>query len=313
MGNRPEGISALVRCRDEGDSVYLSLLSIKDTVDEIVFVDNASCDNSIEEAQRFQRDWFTGKSFVLASFDEDTSVGDNLALMNNYTLSKTTMSWIFKWDVDTVAHTDGPHSISRIRDVLHQEVADIFRFGYWNLWGDLHHYLARKGDEAEHGPTGCGLEVQGLEQRLFRFDETFHYSMTRYADHFWERPNFPSAFRQQHINIVPGVHLQTVKPSEIITRRYFLTRYGPGERARYARFGDFVDDEISRANFATRREFGQHLLVQKLNAQGARFSREHPALFVPLLESYPYRFIFEGDTCTGREEPERTYDYFGAP
>ena len=69
--------------------------------------------------------------------------------------------------------------------------------------------------------------MQGLEQRLFKFDESFHYSMIQYGEHFWERPNFPTNFKQEYLDFIPGVHMQTVKPSEIIARRYFLTRYGP--------------------------------------------------------------------------------------
>ncbi len=42
MKTRRPGISALIRCKDEEDFVYLSLLSIKDSVDEIIFIDNAS-------------------------------------------------------------------------------------------------------------------------------------------------------------------------------------------------------------------------------------------------------------------------------
>nr|MBI4156773.1 glycosyltransferase [Candidatus Woesearchaeota archaeon] len=312
MKIRMLGISALVRCKDEEDFVYLSLLSIKDVVDEIIFIDNASCDNSVNQAKKFRDSHFKSKRFVLDFYEKDTFVGDNLAEMNNYALSKTEGEWIFKWDVDTIAQTKGDHSLHKIREAIKRKDADIFRFGYWNLWGDPFHFISNNKDEPEYGPTGCGFEMQGLEQRLFRFDESFRYSMTQYGEHFWERPNFPSGFKQEYLEFVPGVHMQTVKPSEVIARRYFLTRYGPKERETYKTFLDFVMSEVRKEGFITPLEFGKFLLINKVNKQGKKFEREYPILLESsdLLKNSPYLFLFEENTCIDRTEPIKRFNYF---
>lgn len=312
MKTRMPGISALVRCKDEEDFVYLSLLSIKDVIDEIIFIDNSSCDNSVQEAKRFRDAHFRDKRFVLDFYEKDTSVGNNLAEMNNYALSRSNGQWIFKWDVDTIAQTEGNQSLYKIREAIKRKNVDIFRFGYWNLWGDPFHFISNDEQEPEYGPTGCGFEMQGLEQRLFRFDEYFHYSMTQYGEHFWERPNFPTNFKQEYLDFIPGVHMQTVKPSEIIARRYFLTRYGPREREIYKTFLDFVMTEVKKEGFDNPLEFGKFLLIDKLNNQGRKFEREYPEILESssLLTNPPYLFLFKDGKCVDRIEPIKQFNYF---
>ncbi len=314
MKTRFPGISALVRCKDEGDSVYASLFSIKDLVDEVVFVDNESVDNSIAEAERFKNDHFKDKNFIIRPYAHSVAGGNHLADMNNFALSLTSTEWVMKWDVDTIAYTAGENSILKLKERVfaNGSPVDIIRYSFFNLWGDYFHCLQARFGDPEYGPTGCGLELQGCEKRLYRYDDDIHFEMERYAEHFWEAMRVPLTYKEMQLSIVPGVHLQTVKPSSLVGRRFFLTRFTPGEREKYGSFTKFVQHELREANCPSLELFGKKLIIDEVNVRGTKFKQPHPDTMyqLGLMKELPYELIFdETNVCVDRKERNAAHDY----
>ena len=107
------GISAMIRIKNEEDTIYDVLNSIKNCFDEIVVIDNNSSDNTISEIGRAAKDLPQLKSklklhhykFDIArcgidNFKEDQSSPNSLAAFYNYSLKKCSFSKVCKWDGD---------------------------------------------------------------------------------------------------------------------------------------------------------------------------------------------------------------------
>ena len=65
--SKEEGISCVVRAKNEENWLRMSLLSVRDFPDEIIFVDNASSDRTLEIARQFQEEDL--QRFFMASKD----------------------------------------------------------------------------------------------------------------------------------------------------------------------------------------------------------------------------------------------------
>ena len=107
------GISAMIRIKNEEDTIYNVLNSIKNCFDEIVVIDNNSSDNTLSEINRATKNFPQLKSklklhhykFDIArcgidNFKEDQSSPNSLASFYNYSLKKCSFSKVCKWDGD---------------------------------------------------------------------------------------------------------------------------------------------------------------------------------------------------------------------
>ena len=108
---RPQGISAVVRVKDEEEWIEPCLLSVSDAVDQLVVVDNGSTDSTAAILTRLER--VLGPKLTVFS----RSNLDHVAL-SNFALAQVTYRWVLKWDGDFVARTSGPYAIARLRERL---------------------------------------------------------------------------------------------------------------------------------------------------------------------------------------------------
>lgn len=148
---RAQGISAVVRVKDEEEWIEACLLSVSDAVDELVVVDNGSTDGTPAILARLARTLAPKlKLFCRPELDHVD--------LSNFAMAQATYRWALKWDGDFVARTTGPYAISRLRErILALPPARYFHVHLTciELMGDLWHQFP--GWELRRDPFVCAL------------------------------------------------------------------------------------------------------------------------------------------------------------
>ena len=120
-----EGVSAMVRVRDEESKIYYALKSIYDIFDEIVLVDNASTDRTLNIARKFKAEEDQADKIKLYSYpfklarcgDEHHDTPEDsiysIAYYTNWALSQCSRRYICKWDGDMVLRKEVRESFKR--------------------------------------------------------------------------------------------------------------------------------------------------------------------------------------------------------
>ena len=109
-----DGVSALLRVKNEAEKIHYCLISIYDLFDEIILVDNASEDGTLEMVRQFKARVdkedkikiyyypFTIARCGQENFETPEDSVFSLAYYYNWALSKCTCNYICKWDGDMV-------------------------------------------------------------------------------------------------------------------------------------------------------------------------------------------------------------------
>ncbi|MBC8463379.1 MAG: glycosyltransferase, partial [Deltaproteobacteria bacterium] len=137
---RPQGISIYMRVKNERDWIAASIASIRDIADEIIVVDNGSTDGTYESLQALAH---AEKGFIKLS----KRPGLHHCDLSNYALEQTSFRWVFRWDGDMVAQTDGEHPIAELRArilALNPQRHYLIYLRHINLSGDLFHQDSRE-------------------------------------------------------------------------------------------------------------------------------------------------------------------------
>lgn len=108
--NRKNGVSAVVRCKDEAEFIIPSLLSVKDFFDEIVIVLN-NCIDKTEELIKLLNlpnlKIFYYPFDVIPAGPESIKVDPlsvhNIVYYTNYSFSLTNYKWVYRFDADHIA------------------------------------------------------------------------------------------------------------------------------------------------------------------------------------------------------------------
>lgn len=290
---RPQGISAVVRVKNEEEWIEPSLLSVSDAVDELIVVDNGSTDRTPEILARLQGT--LAPKLKLFSRPEL----DHVAL-SNFALSQASYRWALKWDGDFVARTTGPYAIARLRE-------RILRLPAWRhvharltcieLMGDLWHQCP--GFELRREPFASvrspGLRFVRVVRTLAgappgwpcilrdpRAPFTIHFEDVRVPLYYdvvqWDEPYF--------------FHLQVKKPLRMYLRDCWADwAENPELQARFASLEHYALERAQRAwSVATLPEAAE-LYMARVRAllvpyPVERFG-EHPHVLKPYLEGAP--------------------------
>ncbi len=107
-----DGISLIIRAKNEEKNVKLCIESVIDLVDEIIFVNNGSTDNTLKIietlAEKYNKikiyNYFINVNRVGKEHEIAIKNGDNNTLSNfyNWCLNKSTMKHVIKWDADFI-------------------------------------------------------------------------------------------------------------------------------------------------------------------------------------------------------------------
>ena len=108
-----DGLSAMIRIKNEEDNIYNVLVSIRDHFDEIVVIDNNSTDNTLSEIERAMTNHpsLNNKLKIrhykyeiarcgIDNFKEPQNSPHSLASFYNYCLKQCSFSKVCKWDGD---------------------------------------------------------------------------------------------------------------------------------------------------------------------------------------------------------------------
>jgi glycosyltransferase involved in cell wall biosynthesis len=132
---REKGISVFIRVRNEEYWIRPCILSIKDSVDEILLIDNGSTDSTLDIVEKIRKEVSTPiRIFSLPEADH--------CEVSNVGIRESRYSWLLKWDADFIAQTEGSGDFSRLRNYilgLDQDRYHMIFMSLVNLAGDLWH------------------------------------------------------------------------------------------------------------------------------------------------------------------------------
>lgn len=284
LSERPEGISIVMRIKNEADWIKPSLMSIKGIADEIIIVDNGSTDGTyeiLEEVASNERGLI--KLWRKPNLDHCS--------LSNFALIQTTFRWVFRWDGDMVAHTSGDHNILTLRDRLlnlNPKHDYLIYLRHINLSGDLFHQDLREMVHIEEYINTYSAQVYYVHPGRFEAIKVPKY----YRPLFWYEPY------SFHVNI---------KPARRMLLRYFWEDWMIlKDYERYPMLEDYVNEKIKDEFGTDSWREAMDLCVERVCRDYTRFDPgtfgPYPDLLMPYLKSTKYRLVYKNGTIAGRDE-----------
>lgn len=201
--DRPRGLSAVVRVRDEETWLEPSLRSVATVADEILVGDNGSRDRTPEILERLATE-LGGRLTVLRHPDLE------IRELTNALVARARFRWVLRWDADFVGYTEGPRSLARLRgwlDALDPHRHALVYLRMVEVCGDLLHQrraTATRGDG-----------------HAFTASAALRYVYGRGG---WEAPRVPRWYRVRRFEVPTFVHVD-VKPARRMLESWLWKRY----------------------------------------------------------------------------------------
>jgi len=281
---RPQGLSVYMRVKDERDWIEASINSIKGIADEIIVVDNGSKDGTWEILGDMAQ---KNRGLFKLLQQPDLHHVD----LSNFALAQTSYRWVFRWDGDMVAHTDGKYDIAALRSrvlALNPQRHYLIYLRHINLAGDLFHQDPK--------------EMVHIEEYIHTFSESARFI---HPGRF-EAVKFPLYYKPLFW-YEPYVFHVNVKPARRMLLRYFWEDWMElKDYRRYPKLDDYVAAHIEQA-FGTsvlgeaEKQCLQTLLKDHIPFDQERFG-SHPKLLKPFLEAPKYLIQNDNGQIIGREE-----------
>ncbi len=142
LSDKLEGISALVRVKNEEWWIEPSLLSIKDLVSEYVIIDS-STDNTTRIIEDIKEKWGLNINHII-DFDE------NIVNLSNKGFKLTNYKWVLRWDGDFIAKEEMPFTIRELIGSLNVKRFYVIYWPHICLDGDLYHQNLGETLQFEH-------------------------------------------------------------------------------------------------------------------------------------------------------------------
>lgn len=204
-GSQKEGISLLVKAKNETLFLEESLLSIAPYVDEIVFVDNNSTDGTYERVLELAR---AIPHLRILKYAAELGREKSQADLRNFMIDKASFNWCFEWDPDMIAYDHGPGHMKNLRDLWTREQrnVDMINMHGPNVWGDFEHYFVQE----QFGPQLYLFRTPGLRFKMVPNKRWGGMLTVPEAPTGWRRLELP-----QHYLL----HLHGIKPDEALLLR----------------------------------------------------------------------------------------------
>jgi len=176
---RPDGVSAMLRVKNEEDKIYYCLKSILHVFDEIVLVDNHSEDRTPEILRDFKRSEDTGDKLKIyfypfniarcgpEHFDTPEDSVSSLAYYYNWTLSKCSLKYVCKWDGDMILIKEAREPFRRFLQQVQKGPRMCWNVSGQAVYRDLanNHFLAKGEINSE-----IRIFPNGLNPRFYKVD-----------------------------------------------------------------------------------------------------------------------------------------------
>lgn len=287
--DRPAGVSAIVRVKDEETWLSASIQSIANVADEIIIGDNGSTDRTPEILTKLKRE-LPDRLIVLKRPEL------NFKDLTNALVERTRFRWVIRWDADFVARTDGPQSISHLRKWLFDFDPRRYVCAHLRmieLCGDLFHQRPKTASRAD---THC-----------FTYSDSLRYVFDR-AGH--DAPKIPQWYRVLWYETPTFFHVD-VKPIERMFLSFLWKKYlTDPERDRYSTFDAYVEAESKARQQGTGIEEAATVWAASAFRDLIPYDRnrfgDYPTLLKPFLENPPYRLLYEDGQIVGQERFEKS-------
>ncbi|MCD6177311.1 MAG: glycosyltransferase family 2 protein [Candidatus Cloacimonetes bacterium] len=215
---RKNGISVIIRVKDEEDWIAKSLLSLNEFADEVVVVNNNSLDDTLKEIESVK----SQLKYKLIVEDEPS---DGICEVSNHALSLTNFRWIFRWDSDFIAYTSGERNIKLLREYLlnlnHKKHYLIFPLTL-SFAGDLFHVK-----------TGKETNSEG-------YIHTWHSKLKYIKKGKFESLQVPLFYKIKRLKEIYFVHIGSAKPMKKLLYRFFWL-FWLKERDKFATINEFIN------------------------------------------------------------------------
>jgi len=282
--NRPEGLSVMMRVKNEIDWITPSILSIKDIADEIIIVDNGSTDGTYKILEEMAS---REKNLIRLWQRPDL---DHCSL-SNFALGKTRFRWIFRWDGDMVAHTSGEYAISRLRErllTLDSRRYYLVYLRHINLSGDLFHQDPKEMVHIEEYIHTFSPVAQYFHPGRFEAIKVPKY----YQVLFWYEPY------SFHVNIKPA--------KRMLLRHFWESWMELKDYSTFPTLENYVNQAIEREFGTTSWEVAEEMCVQRICQDHIRYDPNvfgpYPELLKPYLERARYGLKSKNGKIIGRDE-----------
>jgi len=197
--DRKQGISVMIRVKDEEEWIALSLLSLNEFADEVIVVNNNSTDNTLDEIEKVKNKL----NYKLIIKNENSN---DICDVSNHALSLTRFRWIFRWDSDFIAHTSGNQNIKNLRKYLlnlnHKKHYLVYPQTF-SFAGDLFHVK-----------TGSETNSEG-------YIHTWHPKLSYTKKGKYETLNVPYYYKIKRISKFYFAHIGSAKPLKKLLHRFF--------------------------------------------------------------------------------------------
>ncbi len=214
---RKNGISVMIRVRDEEDWIATSLLSLNEFADEVVIVNNNSTDKTLAEIKRIKE-----RLNYKLILENETS--NDICKVSNHALSLTSYRWIFRWDSDFIAYTSGYRNIKFLREYLlrlNQKKSYLIYPLTFSFAGDLFHVK-----------TGKETNSEG-------YIHTYHPKLKYMKKGKFESLQVPFFYKIKRLKEIYFVHIGSAKPIRKLLYRFFWL-FWQKELDKYTRIDDFI-------------------------------------------------------------------------
>jgi len=284
QSTRPQGISIIMRVKNEIDWIRPSIQSIKGIADEIVIVDNGSTNGTFQILQEMVSH---EKGLIKLWQQPDL----DYCSLSNFVLERTTFRWVFRWDGDMVAHTTGKYNISNLRERILSLDSRRYYLIYLcliNLSGDIFHQNQK--------------EMVHIEEYIYTSSESARYVHSK----VFEAIKVPKYYRILFWYEPYSFHVD-VKPASRMLLRYFWDDWM--ELKDYQKFPsieDYVNDKIEGAFGTNSWAEAQTICFQRACSDYIPYNREifgpYPDLLKSYLENPKYRLKYKEGKIVGRDE-----------
>ncbi len=283
--SRPQGVSAIMRVKEEETWLELSIRSLAPVADEILVGDNGSTDRTPEILEALHHE-LPDRLIVLECPDLD------IKDLTNLLLKRTRFRWVIRWDADFVARTEGPFSLQAFKAWLLSLDPRRYHFVYVpmvELYGDL-----------EHQRPGLGIRADG---HGFVASPALRYVFDAAG---LESPRIPRWYQVLCYPHPPWFHVD-VKPLKRMFLSWLWKRYlVDPTRSRYPTFQAYVETELQRHWCGRRLEEAAAVWGASAFRELLPYDRDrcgdYPTLLKPLLEQPRYRLLYQDGQIVGREE-----------